>query len=268
LLDGQGADEQLAGYRKFIVAYLRALLNGKQYTKACKEAFAFFMNPDVLKTSSVADGLRYFTSVRGANLLWPKEAMPGRPLGLGLDASFGQRIEADLMRFSLPVLLRYEDRNTMAFGIESRVPFLDHVFVEWAARLPADMRLSDGWTKRILRDAMTGILPERVRNRKTKLGFATPESEWINGPLLPWLRETLRAPRFLCDVADAAGITQLVNLFLSRGASLSLGKLLFRLAIYETWARQFLDPTYFAQKVDLSAKVNGYNSADQPAGAV
>ena len=127
LLDGQGADEQLAGYRKFILAYVRQLIKSKRYGRALKEAVAFFASPEVLRTSRLADGRRYlFGSVPEFNQLRPAESELRRPPMLGIGDSLGRRLEADLTTFSLPILLRYEDRNTMAFGIESRVPFVDH----------------------------------------------------------------------------------------------------------------------------------------------
>src|SRR5207244_1321957 len=157
---------------------------------------------------------------------------PDRTTALGLGHSLGRRLEADLKQFSLPLLLRLEDRNTMAFGVESRVPFVDHIFVEWVATLPADMRLSDVWTKRILRDALVGVLPERVRKRKSKLGFLTPEAEWLAGPLACWLRETLEAPRHLAEIVDIEGLRQLVAQHIAGDRSLALQNMLFRLAIY------------------------------------
>jgi asparagine synthase (glutamine-hydrolysing) len=132
----------------------------------------------------------------------------------------------------------------MAFGIESRVPFVDHVFVEWLATLSADMRLSDGWTKRILRDALVDILPERVRRRKSKLGFLTPEPEWLAGPLAGWLRETLNAPRHLTDVVDPRGVQQLLSQYTAGDRSLAVQNMLFRLAVYESWACQFLEADF------------------------
>ena len=159
---------------------------------------------------------------------------------LALGKLLGQRLKADLIQFSLPVLLRYEDRNTMAFGVESRVPFVDHVFVEWLATLSADMRLSNGWTKRILRESLWGILPESIRTRKSKLGFLTPEAEWLNGPLAGWLREALYAPKYLADVVDLDGVRGLLTEYSSGNKSLALQNMLFRLAIYESWARHFL----------------------------
>ncbi len=242
LLDGQGADEQLAGYRKFLLVYLRQLMSRGHYLRACSEAAAFVSSPAILKTISLVDGRRYFRAAPGVELLWPGGLAPPRPAMLDLGDSLGRRVEADLFQISLPLLLRYEDRNTMAFGVESRVPFVDHVLVEWLAGLSADMRLARGWTKRILRDGLVGVLPERVRRRKSKLGFATPESEWLKGPLFGWLNDSLSAPRHLGEVAELTGVEKLFSQYRDGFRSPSLAKILFRLAIYESWARQFLVP--------------------------
>lgn len=243
LLDGQGADEQLAGYRKFILVHLRHCMKEKRYARALKEALAFFMSPQILRTSRFVDGRRYFfNSLPEIAQLWPGDGKPGRPKNLGLGESLGDRLKADLLQFSLPTLLRFEDRNTMAFGVESRVPFVDHVFVEWMAALPADMRLSNGWTKRILRDSLKDVLPKAVRTRKTKLGFLTPESKWLADPLADWLRDTLSCPRNLGDVVDPRGVRELLDKRLAGNRSLPVEKMLLRLAIYESWARQFLTP--------------------------
>ncbi len=242
LLDGQGADEQLAGYRKFILVYVHQLIKQGHFARAGMEALAFCSSPQILRTSRFVDGRRYlFSSTPEASLLWPGNGRPARPAALGLGASLGRRIEADLTHYSLPVLLRFEDRNTMAFGIESRVPFVDHKLVEWLSALPADMRLGGGWTKRILREALVGVLPERVRTRKSKLGFITPEPEWLAGPLAGWLRETLSTPRHLVDVVEAAGVRRLLARRESGDRSLALENTLFRLAIYESWARRFIE---------------------------
>ena len=240
LLDGQGADEQLAGYRKFILVYLRQLLAAGHYGQAAKETLAFFSSPEILKTCRFVDGRRYlFGSLPEMAQLWPN-GEPSRPATLELGKSLGRRLQADLLQFSLPVLLRYEDRNTMAFGIESRVPFVDHAFVEWLATLPADMRLSGGWTKRILRDSLCAVLPESVRARKSKLGFLTPEAEWFAGPLAGWLTQTLNTGHYLKDVVDIHGMQALFARYREGKRSPAIENLLFRMAIYESWARQFL----------------------------
>lgn len=241
LLDGQGADEQLAGYRKFIVVFLRQLFRERQYCRAITEGLSFFSSFDILKTTRLAEGRRYlFGASAEVAQLWPGGEVPLPPIEMGLKGSLGCRLQADLMRFSLPVLLRYEDRNSMAFGIESRVPFLDHPLVEWLSILPADMKLKGGWTKRILREALTGVLPEKVRARKSKLGFSAPETEWLTGPLADWLHTQLNQPRYLADVVDVDGVRLLLNERIGGNQSRGLQNILFRLAIYESWAKQFI----------------------------
>jgi asparagine synthase (glutamine-hydrolysing) len=148
------------------------------------------------------------------------------------------RLRADIEEFSLPVLLRYEDRNTMAFGVESRVPFLDHQFMEWIATLPSEMLLRSGWTKYIMRESLRDILPGIIYGRKSKLGFSTPESKWLCGPLKDWLIESLESPAHLPEVVQTSGVKSLLKRFQSADRSKPLLNLLFRLAIYESWMRQ------------------------------
>lgn len=241
LLDGQGADEQLAGYRKFIFVYLRQLLFTRRYAKAAQEAAAFLLNPDILRTSRIVDGRRYFFKSAGrADTLWPELISPEKPAGMGINMSLHQRLLLDMTTFSLPVLLRYEDRNSMAFGVEARVPFVDHVLVEWLSKLPADMLLSNGWTKYIMRQSLGDLLPPLVRQRKTKLGFLTPEANWLTGPVKPWVLETLNAPYYLGEIADIEKIRKLRSDFERGEHSPDLLSLLFRLTCYETWARLFI----------------------------
>jgi asparagine synthase (glutamine-hydrolysing) len=80
---------------------------------------------------------------------------------------------------NLSMLLHWEDRDSMAHSIESRVPFLDYRLVEFLFSLPSNYKIKDGITKRILRDGLQGILPDKIRNRMSKLGFATPEEIWV-----------------------------------------------------------------------------------------
>jgi len=91
---------------------------------------------------------------------------------------------------SLPALLRYEDRNTMRFAVEARLPFLDPRVVEAALSL-SSARLFDGaWTKSILREAVSELLPASIVRRRDKLGFATPEARLLR-EALPVVREVL-----------------------------------------------------------------------------
>src|SRR5258706_414018 len=257
LLDGQGADEQLAGYRKFILVYLRQLVEAGHYGRAAIEAAAFFSSPKLLRTCRFIDGRRYiFSSLPEVAQLWPDEDQPSRPAALDLGSSLGQRLKADLVQFSLPVLLRYEDRNTMAFGVESRVPFVDHVLVEWLATLPADMRLRGGWTKRIMRDALADVLPECVHARKSKLGFQTPEARWLAGPLALWLTNMLSSPQFLGELIEINRLKGLMTRYKADPGSLSVQNILFRMALYESWARQFLQTGRLQHKFTADATVD------------
>jgi asparagine synthase (glutamine-hydrolysing) len=91
----------------------------------------------------------------------------------------------------LPALLHVEDRMSMAHGLESRVPFLDHPLVEFAATVPADVKFRDGHMKHLLRTGFADVLPEQILNRRDKMGFPVPLKEWFSGPLKEWLADTL-----------------------------------------------------------------------------
>jgi asparagine synthase (glutamine-hydrolysing) len=80
---------------------------------------------------------------------------------------------------NLPKLLRYEDRNSMAFSLEARLPFLDYRVVQMAFSLPLNYRFHNGWSKYILRQAMSDQLPRAISWRKSKLGYPTPEVNWL-----------------------------------------------------------------------------------------
>ena len=80
---------------------------------------------------------------------------------------------------NLPMLLHWEDRNSMASSIEARVPFLDHPLVELAVGLRSNHKIAGGITKHVLRRSMQGVLPEPVRNRVDKMGFVTPAEVWV-----------------------------------------------------------------------------------------
>lgn len=79
----------------------------------------------------------------------------------------------------LPRYLRWEDRNSMAHSVEARVPYLDHRLVEFTMNLPVEFLDAKDESKRIMVSALEGILPEKVRNRKDKKGFITPEERWL-----------------------------------------------------------------------------------------
>lgn len=180
LLDGQGGDEIFGGYRKFVFFYLKELLLQGNITKALKEGFHFLSASD-FKIFEKEGVRRYLNKTGVVGFLSDDLLKRGRLHNIGLTGASGlmEKSYEDIFKYSYPQLLRYEDRNSMAFSLESRVPFLDYRLVEFVFGLPSSYKIRDGYTKAILRDSMKGILPDSVRNRKSKMGFATPEKLWI-----------------------------------------------------------------------------------------
>src|SRR4029077_13955632 len=116
-----------------------------------------------------------------------------------------QRIQMDDIGVdTLPQLLRMEDRSSMAFSLEARVPLLDHHVVQLGLSLPDHLKVNRGWSKFAVRQAMVGLVPDAVRLRKTKLGFAAPDRAWLAGDLrgaiTSLLGSELRCRRYV-DVA-------------------------------------------------------------------
>jgi asparagine synthase (glutamine-hydrolysing) len=138
---------------------------------------------------------------------------------------------------SLPSLLRYADRNSMAFSRESRLPFLDHRLVEFVFTLGSADLVAGGITKRILRRAMRGTVPDEVLDRTDKIGFATPEHEWMTGPARAWLeREIAEARRR--GLLDPAAIDGEWRRLMAGGRNSAT---VWRIVNLELWYRKFID---------------------------
>ncbi|NIA22338.1 MAG: asparagine synthetase B, partial [Anaerolineaceae bacterium] len=100
-----------------------------------------------------------------------------------------QHLLQSLTQTSLPGLLRYEDRNAMAYSIESRVPFLTPAMAEFVFTLPEDYLIApDGTTKALFRQAMRGLVPDEILDRRDKVGFVTPQRKWF-GKIRPWVEQ-------------------------------------------------------------------------------
>jgi asparagine synthase (glutamine-hydrolysing) len=180
LLDGQGGDEIFGGYRKFFFFYIKELISAKRFGLAIKELSSFLSSNEfgLFDREGVR---RYLNRTNVAEFLKPNVRALPRSYNIGISGASGfkQKSYEDIFHFSYPQLLRYEDRNSMAFSLESRVPFLDYRLVEFVYSLPSSFKIRKGFTKAILRDSLKGILPNSVRLRKSKLGFATPEKRWM-----------------------------------------------------------------------------------------
>lgn len=197
MLDGQGADEALGGYHGYFGPRLAGLLRRGNWINCWREAAAMralhgqskgdqvrlLLNS--LLTPQVADRLRRLAgrTVRAPDFLdltkLGAEARSPHDHSVDLREPVRSLSIAQLTSLNLPMLLHWEDRDSMAHGVEARVPFLDHRLVEFCLGLPEEHKLADGWTKRVLREGMRGRLPESVRLRRDKLGFATAEEVWM-----------------------------------------------------------------------------------------
>jgi len=244
LLDGQGGDELLGGYRKFYIFYLKLLCQEKKYFQALKEGLLLFSSLDVLKTLNVRSGLRYFGL--GQKLLaieslfkndFAKE-FAKRNLNIGFNKNLGQRLKDDLTKWSLPILLRYEDKNASAHSVETRLPFLDYRLVEIVASMPLNQKLRNGWTKYILRKAMRKILPEKIRLRKEKIGFVTPEKVWFKSTLKNEVNQIFNQAAFLPKYILMDKLKNSWQKYL-RGQIIHSYDIYFRFFILERWARIF-----------------------------
>jgi asparagine synthase (glutamine-hydrolysing) len=142
---------------------------------------------------------------------------------------------------SIPALLHYEDRNSMAFSLEARVPFLDYRIVEFALGLGAEWKIRDGWTKWVLRKAAEPALPASVTWRRSKLGYPTPFARWLRtGRDRDDMRDLLFSRSFLeRGIATRESVAHYWERHQSGAAD--HGWLLWRYATTELWYRHFLD---------------------------
>ncbi|HEU5144270.1 MAG TPA: asparagine synthase (glutamine-hydrolyzing) [Dermatophilaceae bacterium] len=179
LLDGQGADEMMAGYVPYYFVYLRQL----RAQGAVKAAGELSKSLDVLyrlgrfRLKAKLRGRKDIPTVQLLGAEFARDWAPERFLTEG--SNLKKRLVEDLFHNSLPSLLRYEDKNTMRFSLEGRVPFLDKEVVKFIFSLSDEAIIKDGWNKRILRDATRDLLPESINRRRNKIGFTTPQGEWF-----------------------------------------------------------------------------------------
>lgn len=194
LLDGQGADETLAGYSKYYKWYWqelfqkRNLIRSKELKAAKKmgvqETFGFknviaALFPDIasviLERQYLVNALRHDELTKEFVHLQSKEAYYSTPVNFNLNGV----LYFNTCIHGLQELLRYADRNSMAHGREVRLPFLSHELVEFIFSLPPHFKIRNGWTKWILRQNVSQQLPDEIVWRKNKIGFEPPQKQWM-----------------------------------------------------------------------------------------
>jgi len=231
VLNGHGSDEALAGYARFAPPFLAQLLVSahpltflKQYRSlrrdmpvANRRIYEHFM-------AGLGRRLGRASAVPGsAPALSPHDDPRTVPYSRRADAVRGTEgltlLGSELWEVfstrTLPKWLRMEDRMSMAWSIESRLPFLDYRLVEMAFNLPDDMKLRDGYTKFVLREAMKNRLPAHIVAEKRKRRFSSPYGRWLRQEWRPLLEDHLRGACRLQDHMDTRDLQRRLDLFLA-----------------------------------------------------
>jgi asparagine synthase (glutamine-hydrolysing) len=254
VLDGQGADEMLCGYHGFFGAYFAELMRQGSWGKLFRERQAYRSLHGVAPPQLWANLARSLLSARfvdvgrrwvGKSRKWlHPEAMRASEQMDQLDAGSRPPVSAMetrlIERSGLRALLHYEDRNAMAFGIEPRLPFLDHRIAELLFGLPSTHKISAGWTKVVLRHAMADVLPHEICWRTDKIGFATPEAHWLRTTLRDFVRDLLHDQRTRTrGLLNIPGAQAAFEDHVAGRCDLS--SIAWRWVNAELWYRQFID---------------------------
>lgn len=274
LLDGQGGDELLAGYFRYLPARLRDFAEAGRW-----DAFAALW-------SGVSDRLGFATTLlhtfepwlpaplvgalrtrfgQGKDRVLSRELarVPGsRPTLPDADRSWlWRQLAFDTLRRQLPGLLRYEDRNSMAFSIETRLPFLDWRLVEFAFALPDDQKLEGVTTKAILRRALGDRVPPGVLARRDKMGFETPADLWLRGRYAAEVRRRLSRPGPFQDWVDRAALREELDGYLA--GRRAIGLQVWRWLSLEAWSQRFVarDPRVLTRETVVTPHAGGHLGA-------
>lgn len=261
LLDGQGGDETLAGYFRYLPLRLRDHLTNGDWPAFARgfgpvadrlgvaTTLGFVAEPWVPRGLAAALRRRHGQGkdrVLGAALRAMRHEPPPRP-PRGFPSALSRQLAFDTLERLLPSLLRYEDRNSMAFSIETRLPFLDYRLVEFVFSLPDDRKIDGTTTKAILRESLADRLPVSVAARRDKLGFETPTDLWFRGKHSAELVRRLGATGPLHDWLDARELEAQVGEFLT--GRRAIGLQVWRWLSLESWLRRFVsqDPRVTAR---------------------
>ena len=187
LLDGQGGDEILLGYTRYQSLHFYSLLKKlklRSFFKAMSQATD-------ISWKSLVQNIIYYKSVplrkrfirkKMPFIKWDEtQVYINKTLEkfMSHSTTLDKYIHAELFHFNLPALLKYEDKNSMAFSIETRLPFLDFRLVDLCYNLKLEKKLNGSWTKYTLRSAFNNVVPSAISWRKDKKGFISPERSWL-----------------------------------------------------------------------------------------
>lgn len=276
LLDGQGGDELLLGYASYALPYLRSLGAAALRERAPEQALKLWRDGRGLlaqrSTSAYGPGtlLRHVAVAswrrlgRAGPALAPELAAAAAARGGGARAGsslapIDRALRDDVTALSLPALLHHEDRASMAFSLEARVPFLDHRLVELCLGLDFRTKVEGGAMKSVLRRALADLLPSEVLTREDKLGYPTPIDRWLREAGTE-VHEVLLDGFAERGLVRARDVERQVAAF-ARGEARADPWLLFRWLTAELWLARFVDrppaPPLVPPGLDLPAPRRG-----------
>lgn len=275
LLGGQGGDEIFGGYTRYLIAYfeqcVKAAIDGTMrdgnfivtYESIIPNLTALKPYKPLLK-QFWSNGLfgemdeRYYQLINrapslGDEVRWdmlngydPFEAFREifNGINVGRKASYFDSMTNFDFKTLLPALLHVEDRVSMAHGLESRVPLLDHELVEKAATAPADVKFEDGTMKHLFKQVVTPYLPETILNREDKMGFPTPLNDWITGPARDFVMDILS-----CPAAKSREVIDNVKVADELNRESKYGRKIWGLLNLELWQQTFHDREHEFKKL-------------------
>jgi asparagine synthase (glutamine-hydrolysing) len=241
LLSGQGADEQLGGYNKYLYFYIIDRMRRGDLKSSASMIFGCLKNGTILQEFTFAHAKRYIPSLLGSlSQTWMGSALKnGQLLNVGLGSSYEEREWRDIRELSLPSLLASEDRMSMSRSCEMRTPFLDYRLVEAFARIPPESKLRNGWTKHIFRQAMVGILPDEIAWRKDKKGYTLPGGKWMATDLKDEIAEFMNDPMLAAEMGliDQNGARSMYQALIDKRPGIRYQDVLSIISL-EIWLRQ------------------------------
>ena len=290
VLGGQGGDEIFGGYVRYLLAYfeqcIKAAIEGtmhngnfvvtyesiipnlgalREYTPLMREFWREGLFEDLDR--------RYFRLINRAPALagvidWemfagysPYEAFRSifRSNNVGKESYFDSMTHFDF-RTLLPALLHVEDRMSMAHGLEARVPLLDHHLAQFAATMPSNVKFKDGRLKHALKDALGALLPPKVLERRDKMGFPVPLTQWAQGPLREFMSDVLGSTRarmrpYLDRSFDPVSLVDSESAY---------GRSLWGILSLELWQREFIDRDAGENRWQRVARAVHESTANKP----
>lgn len=244
VLSGQGADEMFCGYRKYFFWAMREQLRSGRIDHAAANLIGSLISRTVVAQINLAEAGRYLPGSRSDNdVLTERVRMASVRHQIGIGGLLvRERQLLDLKHYSVPYLTHYEDRISMAHGVEVRLPYLDYRIIEFGLGLPLDFKVRNGWTKYLMRRALGSNLPDSIVWRRDKQGFTNPQDQWMRGPLRATIDEVFRSDALMYrhDLIEKAALLRSWERYLGGGANI-WHRDIFAAWALEIWLNSFKD---------------------------